>query len=1498
LPDAATLVTARARLMQTATPGGTMIAIQAGEDEILSSLAGHESSVSIAALNAPRSLVISGDPDVAQSIADLWTSRGRKAGRLTVSHAFHSPHMDGILDDYRKIAATITYHQPSIPIISTLTGQPADDRLLTPDYWTDQLRGTVRFTDTLHTLHTQGTTTYLEIGPDAVLTGLTHQTLDNTTAVPLLRTGRDETHTLLTALATTHVHGTTVDWPTLYRGAGARRVDLPTYPFQRERYWVESSGGRGDPESLGLRHEEHPLLGASVPVAASDEALFTSRLSLRTHPWLADHEVHGSAVVPVAALVELAIRAGDEVGCALLDELVTAAPLVIPRSAGVHLQVAVGAPDEAGTRKVTVHSRPDAGDAPWTLHADGLLSPHAPDGLPFDLGPWPPPDAHAVDPADVHERLARADVRLGPVFRTLTAAWQRGSEVFAELSLSGPADASGHLLHPALLEGALRAYGSAAGDHGRGAPTVTAVRGVRLYASGASDVRVRITRGEDDGLLTVHVADRSGAPVAVLSGVASGRVGGGEIARAAERTADHLLHVSWTPISLSGPAYGARAVASTRYGVLGGDQPGGARRFGDVADVARAVGAGERLDAVVVPYAPPSTDDVAAAAHEATRRVLELAQRWLADERLADVPLVVMTRRAVAARRGEPVDPAGAALWGLVRSAQSEAPGRFRLVDVDGETTPAGAADVALGTGEAQSALRTGRPFVPRLQYVPQPSGVPSSPYGSAEGTTLITGGTGSLGALFARHLVREHGVRHLLLASRRGEQAEGAAELAAELKELGAEVTMTACDVADREDLAELLSSVPAQHPLTAVIHAAGVLDDGLIGSQSPERLAAVLRPKAGAAWHLHELTRERELSAFVLFSSIAGVVGGPGQSTYAAANSFLDGLAQHRDASGLPATSVAWGLWAQDGGMSGGLDATDLKRIARGGYLPVTPETGTALLDLALGVGRPVVVATPLDVGAVREQEQVPALLRGLVRTPRRRRADDDTGITGASLAVRVAAAATDAERSGLVLAAVRDEVARVLGHGDTRRIKDEESFLSQGFDSLTAVELRNRCNALVGGRLPATVVFDHPTPVALAAFVHDELARGTAGAGSGGPESSDSVTSLDFADEVRLSEDIRPAAEVVRSVVDPREVLLTGATGFLGAFLLRDLMRSTGARVHCLVRGDDPAQARARLRENLERYQVWDAVDADRLSVIVGDLAEPRLGLSDEDFDRLAETVDVVYHNGAQVHWLHPYQSLKASNVGGTEEVLRLAARHRTVPVHYVSTVGVFEGAVTAGVPLKVSDPTGPAERLPSGYLQSKWVAEQVVELARERGLPVSVYRVDVISGDQDNGACQTSDFVWLSLKGLLQAGAVPADVGGRFHLLPVDYVSAAILRISGRSTAAGRTFHLFNRSSVSLRECVGRLRSLGYSLDEVDWETWRERVDADRTNAITPLLHAFEMMTADTDTFYPAMDTTETDAELAGSGIECPALTEELFRKYVSFFRRTGHFPEAG
>ncbi|WP_282697084.1 thioester reductase domain-containing protein, partial [Streptomyces sp. CC208A] len=1325
----------------------------------------------------------------------------------------------------------------------------------------------------------EGASTLLELGPDGVLTAMAADQTD--TAVPALRKNRDETQSLLTALATLFVHGTDVDWTSTYTGTAARRVPLPTYAFQHERYWVDATAGRTDAGDLGLRPTGHALLGAAVAVAGSDEALFTSRLSLRTHPWLAGHTLLGVPVLPASALVELVIRAGDEFGANVLDRLVLDAPLVLPGAAAVQLQVAVSVPDAAGRRRVTVHSRPDSADAPWTAHAHGEVSVTAAGG-PFRLtgepAVWPPAGAEPIV-------LEEGE---GTAFRGLTAAWRQGDELLAEVRLpDGTADEDGGFgLHPSLLDAAVRlTLLGRTDDDGAEAPFFAQWRDVRLWAVGASALRVRVIPAEGEGV-RVELADAHGQPVAVVGSLTTRPVRAGDLDRR-DGVLRHeaLFHTEWSPLALPDEGTGPES----DWPVLGEDG-----RHVTPAEVADSVAAGRHVPFAVVHGSPAGPDgSAAAAAHTATERMLGLIRQWLDDERLADTPLVVLTTGAVATTDDEDVtDLPAAAVWGLVRSAQSEAPDRITLVDTDDPHDTARLTALlprVLTTAEPQLAVRAGRVLVPRLHRAPAPAHDPAPTPWDPDGTVLITGGTGSLGALFARHLVTEHGVRHLILTSRRGPAAAGAAELEAELTALGAHVSVVACDAADHDALAGLLASVPAAHPLTGVVHTAGVLDDGLVGTLTPERLHAVLRPKVDAAWNLHRLTRDTELKAFVLFSSIAAVVGGPGQSNYAAANQFLDALAQHRAAQGLPAVSLAWGLWEQTGGMSGHLGETDLRRIARSGFRPVPQDRGPALFDLGLALGRASVVASPLDVSALRAQSgRVPAVLGGLVRLPFRR-----TAAAAGDGAVPLAgslAGMSGAEQERAVLEAVLAQIAGVLGHADTSRIEADRPLPTLGFDSLTSVELRNRLGALTGTRLPATVVFDHPTPAGLAAYVRAQVLGGPAG------EEVPDGALPDFAAEVRLADDIRPAPEVVRLCEEPREILLTGATGFLGAFLLRDLLRTTEARVHCLVRGADAGEALARLRANMEWYRLWDGVDEDRLSIVLGDLAEERLGLSEERFDELARTVDVVYHNGARVHWLQPYASLRAANVGGTEEVLRLAARHRTVPVHYVSTVGVFDGVREPGVPLKVTDPTGPAEALPSGYLQSKWVAEQIIGLARDRGLPVSVYRVDVISGDTVNGACQTRDFVWLSLKGILQSGAAPAGVGGRFHLLPVDYVSAAILRISRSADGAGGTFHLFNQSSLGLDQCVRFLRGLGYVLGERDWDGWSARVRADRDNALQPLLHAFEMMTSDTDAFYPPIDTSGTEAALAGTGVVCPPLTAELFARYVGFFVEVGHFPE--
>ncbi|MFE7512662.1 SDR family NAD(P)-dependent oxidoreductase, partial [Streptomyces sp. NPDC057540] len=493
--------------------------------------------------------------------------------------------------------------------------------------------------------------------------------------------------------------------------------------------------------------------------------------------------------------------------------------------------------------------------------------------------------------------------------------------------------------------------------------------------------------------------------------------------------------------------------------------------------------------------------------------LLALQRDWQADEHLAAGRLLVAARGAVAARDGDTVDPVAAAAWGLLRTARSENPDRIALVDHDG--TDASLRALASGTGPAESelALREGTWYAPRLAALPDTSapdaGAAARPW-DPDGTVLVTGGTGTLGGLVARRLVTGHGVRHLLLTGRRGAAAPGAAELAAELTALGAEVRIEACDAGDRDALAALLAGIPADRPLTAVVHAAGVLDDGVLPSLTPERLDTVLSAKADAALHLHDLTRELPLAAFVLFSSLAGVVGNAGQGNYAAANALLDGLAVRRRALGLPALSLAWGLWADGSALTGHLDGRERDRLGRDGVEPLTAEDGLALLDRALAGAPAAVVAARLDRAGLRRRAGaglLPALFGGLVPAPARRAA---AATPSGSLAERLGQV-PEKDRERLVLDLVRETAALVLGHSDTGLIDDEHSFKELGFDSLTAVEFRNRLSAATGLRLPATVVFDHPSPAALATLLRTRAeeaaakaadASGTDAASGSGP------------------------------------------------------------------------------------------------------------------------------------------------------------------------------------------------------------------------------------------------------------------------------------------------------------------------------------------------------------------------------------------------------------
>ncbi|RSD10704.1 type I polyketide synthase [Amycolatopsis eburnea] len=1015
LEDGARVVTLRSKAILALAGQGGMVSVAASREAVEERLT---DGISIAAVNGPAAVVVSGTPQALDELIASCEADGIRAKRVPVDYASHSAQVEQLRDELREVLAPITPRQGEIAFISTVTGEW--NETLDAEYWYTNLRSTVRLDTAVERLKSEGFGTFIEASPHPVLTMALG---DDVLALGSLRRDDGGLTRFYTALAEAHVNGVRVDWTPAF--PGARLTDLPTYPFQQDRYWPQwTATTAGDAGGLGLTDAGHPLLGAAVTVAGTGATLLTGRISLSTHPWLADHAVGDTVLLPGTAFVELAVRAGDQVGCATVEELTLQAPLVLPRRGGVAVQARVEAADEDGRRTVTVHSRPND-DVDWTQHAEGILATGAEPGT--SLTAWPPSGAEPL-PVDGHyDTLAGHGYRYGPAFQGLRAAWRHGDDLYAEVVLPDDqrADAARYGLHPALLDAALHPIGLTSAQAGARLPF--AWTGVRLYATGATTLRVRLGGLGADGV-SVAVADESGAPVAEADSLVMRPISAGQLAAAADHGTDSLFTLNWQHI-----------------------------------DTEPAVPA--------VPLGEPGPVAYAEFRGDATVEALGIVQEFLAGEH--DGKLVLVTESAV----GEaPADPEAAAVWGLVRSAQSEHPGRFVLLDVDTTENLATWAGAAAASGEPQLALRGGEFQVPRLARATPPQ---QEHAWNPDGTVLITGASGVLGGLLARHLVSVHGVRHLLLLSRSAPPAE---ELA------GASVTVLSCDVADKAALESALAAIPAEHPLTAVVHAAGALDDGVLEGLTPERLDTVLRPKALAAKHLHELTAHLDLDAFVLFSSFATTMGGAGQAGYSAANAYLDALAQHRRGHGLPATSLAWGLWEARSGLTAHLGDDDVSRLGRSGVRALPTDRALRLFDLAVSTGEPLLMPVALDLAAWRARAEVPALLRGLVRTSSRRAVRDGVP-AGPGLAERLAGL-PEAEQLRVVDDVVRAQVAAVLGYASGNAVEAGRGFLDLGFDSLTALELRNRLNAVTGLRLPATLIFDYPNPDALTKHLCAEL------------------------------------------------------------------------------------------------------------------------------------------------------------------------------------------------------------------------------------------------------------------------------------------------------------------------------------------------------------------------------------------------------------------------
>ncbi len=1102
LADACELVAVRGRLMGALPEGGAMLAVEASPEEAAQSFASLESRLTLAAVNGPRAVVISGDAEAVDELAGVWREHGRKVTRLRVSHAFHSQRMDPMLAELGEAVGGLALNPPRIGVASNLTGElVADGTICAPEYWVRHARETVRFAEGVGALERAGVRSFIELGPDGVLCALGSECLspdvqDRALLVPTQRTSDPEVQTLVKALAQAHTAGVPVDWSAFFAGQGAQPVELPSYAFQRERYWLSSFDAGGEVGSAGLGAADHPLLGAAVQVAGGGEWLLTARLSLATHPWIADHAVLDTVLLPGTAFLELVFAAGRLAGVETVEELALEAPLVFAQGGAVQLQVSLAEPDDEGRRTVAIYSRAESSadgaggeEAQWARHASGVLAPATDVDPAIELlrqQEWPPAGAEPVDVEYLYDRLAEIGFGYGPSFQAVRKAWQRGEELFVEAALSEQqaAEAESFRMHPALFDATMHPLFVAGGD--RGAALPFSWSDVRLYREGASALRACVVASAPN-TLKITLLDELGEPLLSVGSLLGRPVDAGQLAGARPKESrESLFGLEW--VELTGlPTPGEQE----RYALLGDPRLPGieAERYEDLAALCAAIEAGAAtpdvlfVDAPVLtgPAAGVEAEQLAQAARQTVERTLELLKACLAEEALANARLVLLTHGAVAIGMQEEPDLVAAPLVGLIASVQPEHPGRFLLVDLDdgdGETPWAR----LLEADEPQLALRTGKAYAPRLVAVAAPA-EDGRPALDTEGTVLITGGTGGLGALVARHLVVVHGVRRLLLVSRRGEQAPGASELVRELGELGAQASAVACDVSDRQAIGALFDAIPDAHPLTAVIHAAGVLDDGMMESLTTEQVERVMRPKVNAALYLHELSEGLELAAFVLFSSITATVGSPGQGHYAAANAFLDALALRRRRRGLAGNALAWGLWADTGGMAGQIGEAGVARLGRLGIEALSSERGLQLLDAAFAIDRPLLALAALDTGVLRAQARMgvlPAPLRGVVRMPAGRGRE-----ARGSLAQRLAGV-PEAEREGIVFELVRAQVAAALGHDSPHSVDMERPFAELGFDSLSAIELRNRLYQATGLRLPATLVFDHPVPSAVTKFL----------------------------------------------------------------------------------------------------------------------------------------------------------------------------------------------------------------------------------------------------------------------------------------------------------------------------------------------------------------------------------------------------------------------------
>jgi len=1457
LPDATRVVAARGRLMSALPRGGAMLAVTASEQAVQDALGELPDRVSVAAVNSPTDVVLSGDAEQISAIGASLRAAGLKVVPLTVSHAFHSPLLEPMLAEFRGELADLRVRPPEIPLVSSRTGSWWDEECGTADYWVDQARGTVRYADAVRTLVEDNCAVFTEIGPHPVLVGSGRRTvpaeqLDDQLWVALLRRGGDDRAETMAGLAQLYLRGVDLDWTPVHADAAVRHATLPTYPWQRERYWfnVGNNPVGGGPIEDGLGQQLGSALptwqdSLDAPVPAEDKLA-----------WLLDRAA--------LAATRAGLLVGGRVDLGAVE--LTGAPAATA-SYPCLLQTTVERDGDGGTVTVrTASGEQAAAGAAWHL-------------------------------------VGRVRVLGGSAAEPAGDGWDE------------PVPVTDEEPDPRRMLTAVLARCAAATGTPQRLTTLDRLQVADLHRVHAVAVRRRTAEQAVD----CRLLDADGAVMGSVIG-----------ARADERTstpapwyhADDLVLVpDWQeladdsavvgltePILLVG---GPEGLASALAGRIAGEGGHAERCSTDQLRAQIEAGADPEpgrivlLDAVGLPEAEQLSGPALAEHAFGIEQLALRVTRWLAGA--PDVParLCLLTRGAVRVNAEQRrTSPAGAPLWGLGRVLALEHPTSWGgVVDLDPEIEVEDGAAWAAVAGtlvralvsavDDQQAQRGDRCYGARVRRGTIAPPTRNAALLSAPGTVLITGGLGGIGLALAEWCGRR-GVQRVVLTSRSAEPPTGSAEASAgrwaevrRLRSQGIDVEVVTADVTDVAATSELVRRLAAAElPLRGVMHAAGLSEPQFVMDADEAAYRRVWAPKVLGGWALHQATRELDLDLFVLFSSIAASWGSQHLASYAAGNAFLDSLAETRAAAGLPVTAVAWGPWELPSSLFG-QDVLDFLESV--GLRQLAPDQCLHLLGGALASGRPQQIVCAADWARYRPvmEARGPRPILSDIEI-----AEDDESTDSAALAAVLAAGeqgGATARRAAMteLLAGI---VAGVLGIA-AAGLTPETDVFTLGLDSIMVMEVSTSCRKQLGLTVPPSALFERSTLAEWVEFLLGLLDDSDLGTDDATAGQYELVSELKGRSE--LPGDIQPAVPAAHTGGLGQRVLLTGATGFVGAYLVRELLARDQDRVlDCLVRCADPEDGLRRILANAAKYFDAGELATDRIRVVPGDLAAPRMGLSEADWAALLERTESIVHNGAWVHFAHTYDQLEPANVAGTVELIRISAR-TGIPMHHVSTYGIW------GLPTEGRDQVAEQEsiltsgRLVTGYVQTKWAAEHVAQQAAERGIPVTIYRLGRVLGDSETGAALTTHFTCRVIKSCIQLGVAP-DLDITVEMTPVNYVASALVAIAEQPEASG-AYHLVNPVHLPFAELVATIRDRGWAVRTIPARQWWDRLVAtqgEEENELHSVMPTVEELIVGGERAVH-YDTGRADAALAGTPVSCPPLDRRLLDRYFDYFLEVGY-----